>query len=57
VIIASSECPTVVQACHLSAAVSLDEAIAYAYHQAGTAAQVLYLPHPLQTVPIVTQRA
>ncbi len=57
VIVASSQCPAVVQACHLSAAVSLDEAIAYTYRQAGTAAQVLYLPHPLQTVPIVTQRA
>jgi nickel-dependent lactate racemase len=57
VIVAGSQCPDVMQACHLVAAASLDEAIVYAYRQAGTAAQVLYLPHPLQTVPIVIQRA
>jgi lactate racemase len=57
VIVSGSRCPEVVQACHLKAVASLDEAIAYAYRQGGTAAQVLRLPHPLQTVPIVIPRA
>jgi lactate racemase len=57
VLVAGSQCPAVVQACHLGAAGSLDEAIAYAQRQIGPAAQVLYLPHPWQTVPIVIPRA
>jgi lactate racemase len=57
VIVSGSHCPEVVQACHLTAAASLEEAIAQTCHLVGTAAQVLRLPHPLQTIPIVTPRA
>jgi nickel-dependent lactate racemase len=57
VVVAGSLCPQVVEACHLIAASSLDAAIEYARRRIGAAAQVLYLPHPLQTVTSVTHRA
>ncbi len=57
VVVAGSQCPEVVEACHLVAASSLDEAIGHARRRLGAAAQVLYLPHPLQTIPNITRRA
>jgi len=57
VIVAGSECPQVVEACHLVAASSLDEAIEHARRRLGATAQVLYLPHPMQTIPTITHRA
>ncbi len=57
VVVAGSQCPQVVEACHLIAASSLDEAIEHARGRLGPAAQVLYLPHPLQTIPSITPRA
>jgi len=57
VVVAGSQCPQIVEACHLVAASSLDEAVEYARRRLGAAAQVLYLPHPLQTVPSITPRA
>jgi lactate racemase len=57
VIVAGSQCPQVVEACHLAAASSLNEAVEYARRRSDTAAQVLYLPHPLQTVTSITHRA
>jgi hypothetical protein len=39
------------------AATSVDEALEYAQQRLGATAQVLYLPHPLQTVPIIIHRA
>jgi nickel-dependent lactate racemase len=57
VVVAGSRCPQVVEACHLVAAASLTEALAYAQRRRGATAQVLYLPHPLQTVPSIIQRA
>ena len=57
VVVAGSQCPQIVEACHLVAAPSLAEAIEYAHRRRGAAAQVLYLPHPIQTIPIVTRRA
>lgn len=56
VVVAGSQCPEVVAACHLVSVPSLDEAIAYASRR-HPAAQALYLPHPLHTIPIVTHRA
>lgn len=52
VVVAGSQCPEVVEACHLRAASSLAEAIADVSRRCPTA-QVLYLPHPLHTLPIV----
>ena len=57
VVVAGSQCPQVVEACHLIAASSLDEAIRYAQRRLGAAAQVLYLPHPIQTIPSIIHRA
>jgi nickel-dependent lactate racemase len=57
VIVAGSQCPEVVEACHVIAALSLDEAIEYARQRLGATAQVLYLPHPLQTIPNISHRA
>jgi nickel-dependent lactate racemase len=57
VVVAGSHCPQVVEACHLIAAASLDEAIEYARRRLGAAAQVLYLPHPMQTIPSITSHA
>jgi hypothetical protein len=57
VVVAGSQCPQVVEACHLVAAPSLNEALEHARQRLGTAAQVLYLPHPLQTIPSITHRA
>ena len=57
VVVAGSQCPQVVEACHLTAAASLDEAIEHARQRLSTRAQVLYLPHPLQTIPSITHRA
>ncbi len=53
VLVAGSLCPEVVKACHLIPAASMDEALMMARRRCGAAAQVLYLPHPLQTLPIV----
>jgi nickel-dependent lactate racemase len=53
VVVAGSQCPQIVEACHLVAAASLEEAIDHAQRRLGAAAQVLYLPHPLQTVPSI----
>jgi nickel-dependent lactate racemase len=53
VVVAGSQCPEIVEACHLIAASSLDEALEYAQRRLGAAAQVLYLPHPLHTLPMV----
>jgi lactate racemase len=53
VCVAGSLCPEVVRACHLTAAASIDEALLQARRRFDAAAQVLYLPHPLQTLPIV----
>ena len=57
VVMAGSQCPQIVEACHLIAASSLDEAIEHARRRLGTAARMLYLPHPLQTIPGITPRA
>jgi nickel-dependent lactate racemase len=57
VVVAGSQCPQIVEACHLIAASSLNEAIRHAHRRLGAAAQVLYLPHPLQTIPRIIQRA
>jgi nickel-dependent lactate racemase len=53
VVVAGSECPNVVEACHLHAAPSLAAALEYAQRRLGAAAQVIYLPHPFQTLPLV----
>ena len=53
IVVAGSLCPDVVRACHLISAASVDEALSDARRRHGAAAQVLYLPHPLQTLPIV----
>ena len=53
IVVAGSLCPAVIRACHLISAASIDEALVYARRRCGPAAQVLYLPHPLQTLPIV----
>jgi len=57
VVVAGSQCPQVVEACHMVATSSLDEAVAYVRQRIGATAQVLYLPHPLQTVPSIIHRA
>ena len=57
VVVAGSQCPQVVKACRMVATVSVDEAFASAHHRLGATAQVLYLPHPLQTVPSIIHRA
>ena len=57
VVLAGSQYPEIVQACHLIAAATLDEAIEYAQRRLGAAAQVLYLPHPLQTIRSITRHA
>ena len=51
VIVAGSLCPEVVQACHLRATASIDAALKCVQPQ--SAARVLFLPHPLHTLPIV----
>jgi nickel-dependent lactate racemase len=53
VIIVGSECPEVVTACKMIAVNSIDEGLDRAREIIGATARVLYLPHPLQTVPIV----
>ncbi len=53
VLVAGSLCPEVVRACHLIPAASIDEALMFARRRCGAVAQVLYLPHPMQTLPIV----
>jgi lactate racemase len=53
VIIAGSECPDAVEACQMTAANSIDAAIDRIKHKIGKQASVLYLPHPLITLPIV----
>lgn len=52
VVVAGSQCPEIVAACQLGAAASLAEAIESVSRRRPTA-QVLYLPHPLHTLPIV----
>jgi nickel-dependent lactate racemase len=52
VIIAGSECPEVVTACKMTAADSIESALDRAREIIGRPTSVLYLPHPLQTVPI-----
>ncbi|HZY41452.1 MAG TPA: hypothetical protein VFF59_05565, partial [Anaerolineae bacterium] len=54
VVIVGSECPEVVTACKMIAVNSIDEGLDRAREIIGATASVLYLPHPLQTVPIVT---
>ena len=54
VIVAGSECPEVVTACKLIAVDSIEAAFDRAREIIGTTTSALYLPHPLQTVPIVT---
>lgn len=53
VLVAGSLCPEVVRACHLIPAASMAEALMFARRRCGAAAHVLYLSHPLQTLPIV----
>lgn len=53
VIIAGSECPDAVEACQMTAVNSIDGAIDRIKHKIGKQASVLYLPHPLITLPIV----
>jgi hypothetical protein len=53
IVVAGSLCPDVVRACHLISAASVNEALIDARRRCGAAAQVLYLPHPLQTLSIV----
>jgi nickel-dependent lactate racemase len=57
VVVAGSQCREIVEACHLIAASSPDEAIEYARRRLGATAQVLYLSHPLQTIPNIIHRA
>ena len=53
VIVVGSRCPEVIAACHMLAVASWDEAIARAEQLVGPQAAVLYLPHPLHTLPSV----
>jgi nickel-dependent lactate racemase len=53
VIIAGSDCPDAVEACQMTAENSIDAAIDRIKHKIGEQASVLYLPHPLITLPIV----
>jgi lactate racemase len=57
VVVAGSLCSDVIKACHLVPVASIDEALVNARQRCGPAAQVLYLPHPLQTLPIVRRDA
>jgi nickel-dependent lactate racemase len=54
VVVAGSQCPEVVEACHMIATASLAEALQYAA-QRRPAAQVLFLPHPFHTLPSVAR--
>lgn len=57
VIIAGSVCPEAVTACKMMAADSLAAALDRAREIIGRPTSVLYLPHPLQTVPIALSRS
>lgn len=57
VIIAGSECLEAVTACKMMAADSLAAALDRAREIIGTPTSALYLPHPLQTVPIALSRS
>jgi nickel-dependent lactate racemase len=56
VIILGSECPEIVSTCKMIAADSIDVGLERARAIIGTPTNVLYLPHPLQTVPIAISR-
>jgi nickel-dependent lactate racemase len=53
VIVAGSVCPDAVEACQMTAENSVEAAIDHIKHRIGAQASVLYLPHPLITLPIV----
>jgi nickel-dependent lactate racemase len=53
VMIVGSACPDVVRACKMMAVDSMAGAIDRARESIGAAANVLYLPHPFHTLPIV----
>lgn len=53
VVIVGSECPDLVAACKMLPAATMDEALALATRDVGTACQVLIVPHALLTLPIV----
>ena len=57
VIVAGCQRPEVVQACHMRAAATVDEALTNLYRRRGRTARVLYLPHPLQTLTIIPRAA
>lgn len=57
VIIAGSECPEVVTACKMMAVNSIEAGLERAREIIGTPTNVLYLPHPLQTVPVAINRS
>ncbi len=56
VIIVGSACPAVVTACKMMAVDSIEAGLDRAREIIGGPTRVLYLPHPLQTVPIVIGR-
>ncbi len=53
VMIAGCDYPDIAEVCHLTAVNSVDEAINRVRKRIGEQASVLYLPHPLITLPIV----
>ncbi len=57
VIIVGSACPAVVSACKMIAVDSMNDAIDRVRGTIGTKANVLYLPHPLHTLPIFSQQS
>ncbi len=53
IIMAGTMCPDAVEACQMTAVESIEAAIDRIKHRIGKEASVLYLPHPLITLPIV----
>lgn len=54
VIVASSACPDVIAQCRMMAVSSMGEGIDRARELIGPRADLLYVPHPLQTLPIAS---
>jgi nickel-dependent lactate racemase len=57
VIIVGSECPDLVAACKMIPAPTMDDALAIATKDVGSASKVLVVPHAMLTIPIVTPGA
>jgi nickel-dependent lactate racemase len=56
VVIVGSECPDVVETCKMTAAATMDEALALATQELGNELDVLIVPHAMVTLPIVGRR-